>query len=622
MRRAPRAARRLIRRAVLLLALAAASCGGLPRAGKAPESLRAPSYELMKLEELRALSDSDPRAYLAAFAAIRGKAAGLDPASLDDFARGALATIVAGLPKAEEGKDYPLARELALSLAAASALPSLAPLLSAEASAIAAGSSAIVARLYAEEAEEFFGRSLSTPAFLLYERALASGRAGEPGFDAAELSRWAARALAAGSRPSLGVFASALEKAGLAPPEGAAAFLASRDSLSLMSKGVVTVRVDKGMKIEQGVGVPDRVLGSAFFIDASGYLLTNYHVIESEVDPKYEGYSRLNLRVAEDPEARIAAKVVGWDRLLDLALLKADVKPGYVFSLSRDAGLEPGDRILAIGSPVGLESTMTSGIVSAVGRDLLQVGEAIQVDAALNPGNSGGPLLDEAGQVAGIVFAGLPQYQNLNFAIPSPWILGVLPGLFRGGELQRAWLGLALAERGGGLDVTYRHPGAAAGVEAGDRLLSIDGIATCKRAPAQALLADHEPGGLSILRLSGQEGERPVLRLLGKRPFSPIEEAFGKDSEDRLLAPLFGIEARRQPGSVLEPDAFSIARIWPGTIADEAGLSENDPFALRRFYLDREQRAAVIQIRVKKRKAGFLESILQIPAPIDIPDFI
>jgi hypothetical protein len=79
---------------------------------------------------------------------------------------------------------------------------------------------------------------------------------------------------------------------------------------------------------------------------------------------------------------------------------------------------------------------------------------------------------------------------------------------------------------------------------------------------------------------------------------------------------------RPMPGSLFEPESYTVAKVWPGTIADEAGLSVDDPFALRRFMVDGKLQAAIIQIYVKKRKAGFLESIIQIPAPFDIPDFL
>jgi hypothetical protein len=265
--------------------------------------------------------------------------------------------------------------------------------------------------------------------------------------------------------------------------------------------------------------------------------------------------------------------------------------------------------------------------VSAVGRKILQTGDVIQVDAALNPGNSGGPLLDESGAAVGVVFAGMPQFQNLNFAIPSSWIIKVLPDLFRGGELKRAWIGIALAEKesgpaSAGIEVTYRHPSVAAGLEEGDRLLDIDGEQPKDVASAQAMMLSHSLGSLIHLRVASAGKERVELRYLGERPFSPLESAVRLDRQDRLFPALFGMSLTSLPGRFFETSNFSVAKVWPGSIADESGLSENDPISLKRFSVDREQRAVIIQIYVKKRKAGFLESIIQIPANLDIPDFI
>jgi S1-C subfamily serine protease len=202
------------------------------------------------------------------------------------------------------------------------------------------------------------------------------------------------------------------------------------------------------------------VIGSGFFVDRSGYLLTNYHVIASEVDPKYEGFSRLSVRLPGSPELRVPAKVVGWDPVFDLALLKVETVPEFWLSFSGRAAFAPGDRIYAIGSPVGLDSTVTSGIVSAAGRRFLELGDAVQVDVAVNPGNSGGPLLDERGELAGIVFAGMPQFQGLNFAVPSRWIVALLPGLYDGGETVHPWTGLAFHENPAPPELLYAFPGA------------------------------------------------------------------------------------------------------------------------------------------------------------------
>ena len=226
-----------------------------------------------------------------------------------------------------------------------------------------------------------------------------------------------------------------------------------------MLEGTVTIWVNRGIRIEKGVGYPDRVIGSGFFIDARGYLLTNYHVIESEVDPKYEGYSRLFIRFNESTGEKIPAKVVGYDTVFDLALLKAETPARYSFGGSAGLRVSPGDKVFAIGSPAGLEKTITSGIVSATGRRFLEMGDAIQVDVPLNPGNSGGPLLSEGGDLIGIVFAGLEQFEGLNFAVPYVWIEHALPLLFKGGEAVHPWMGAALAETEKGLEVVYTLPG-------------------------------------------------------------------------------------------------------------------------------------------------------------------
>ena len=165
----------------------------------------------------------------------------------------------------------------------------------------------------------------------------------------------------------------------------------SLETVRKMMKGTVTVWVDRGMTIEKGLGRADRMIGSGFFIDANGYLITNYHVIQSEVDPEYEGFSRVYIKRAENPTVRIPAKVVGWDTTFDLALLKTEINPEMYFQLGSSEDLNIGSRIYAIGSPAGLEQTLTSGIVSAQNRRLLSLGSVLQIDAPVNHGSSGGP---------------------------------------------------------------------------------------------------------------------------------------------------------------------------------------------------------------------------------------
>ena len=171
-------------------------------------------------------------------------------------------------------------------------------------------------------------------------------------------------------------------------------------------KACVTVWVDRGIRMERGVGSPDIVIGSAFFIEKNGYLLTNYHVIASEVDPEFEGYSKLYIRPGNNYQEKIPAKVVAWDQSFDLALLKVEIDAPAVVSLTSIDSIKSGTRVMAFGSPGGLENTVTAGITSNLNRRLLPMGGVMQIDASVNPGNSGGPLFTVDGDFIGIVFAG------------------------------------------------------------------------------------------------------------------------------------------------------------------------------------------------------------------------
>ena len=199
---------------------------------------------------------------------------------------------------------------------------------------------------------------------------------------------------------------------GIQIPENYMVFLSEKEKTSEMMGGTVTIWVNKGIKVDKGVGTPDRSIGSGFFIDKRGYIITNYHVIESEVNPEYEGYSRLYIKKPDYAGTKIPAKVIGWDPVFDIALLKTELKTDYVFSINNEDNYRPGENIYAIGSPGGLDNTITSGIISASGRRFLPIGDSLQVDVPINPGNSGGPLVNSSGEMIGIVFAGIEQFEG------------------------------------------------------------------------------------------------------------------------------------------------------------------------------------------------------------------
>ncbi|MDR2632408.1 MAG: trypsin-like peptidase domain-containing protein [Treponema sp.] len=391
-----------------------------------------------------------------------------------------------------------------------------------------------------------------------------------------------------------------------------------------MIRGVATVLVDRGIRIERGQGIPDRVLGSAFFVDASGLLITNYHVISSEVDPTYEGYSRLYIRMGDASSPRIPAKVIGWDKTMDLALIKAEVKGDYVFSVVDRIIPQVGDMVYAIGSPVGLEKTVTSGIVSALGRRLLQIGDVIQIDAAVNPGNSGGPIVDKEGRLVGIAFAGVEQYQGLNFAVPAERLAAALPAMMHEGKAERPWLGLTVSETADGAEIIYVAPftpGADQQIKEGSFIKRInDETVSAPQGSLIPVLQDvlfpTRPG--ELVSLETTDGNRYVLRSV-PRPDIPLAEAAKKDSRERMTAPLFGLILAPSLGRSFS-SSYLVKRVLRGSIADEAGLSAQDPVSIKGLRIHEDEGYALLQINVKKRRMGYLETSMQLPAVLASPD--
>ena len=430
-------------------------------------------------------------------------------------------------------------------------------------------------------------------------------------------------------RRAAAFFLSAAEAAGGRNiPAALREYARGRDTVSDMIKGVATVLVDRGIRIEKGIGIPDRVLGSAFFVDASGLLITNYHVIESEVDPKYKGYSRLYIRMGDAASPRIPARVIGWDKALDLALIKTEYESEYVFSLVDRVIPRVGDTVLAIGSPVGLEKTVTSGIVSAIGRRFLQIGDVIQMDAAVNHGNSGGPVVDSEGRLVGIVFAGIEYHQGLNFAVPAERLAAALPAMIKGGKAQRPWLGLALSETFSGAEIIYTAPNTPAArhqVGEGSIIKTINGkTITAPQGgliPAmQDVVFNSMPGELVALETVNSEGvvKRNVIMTV-PRPDLPLSEAAKVDKRERIAAPLFGMILTPLQSTIFSSN-FLVKKVVLGSIADEAGISEDDPISIMRLRIMENDGYALMEISVKKRRMGYLETNMQLPAWLDSPD--
>jgi S1-C subfamily serine protease len=184
----------------------------------------------------------------------------------------------------------------------------------------------------------------------------------------------------------------------------------------------------------------ERVSGSGIIIDSSGLILTNSHVV----------FGRAEIAVTLDDGLTLPAVPVGADPLFDIALIRIPAPKSGTLPSGRfgdSDGVQVGDEVYAIGNPLGLEQSLTRGIVSAVNRILpsatwYSAEPLIQTDAAINPGNSGGPLIDRCGNVIGITTAIIAQAQSIGFAIPSNLIKGVIPKLLSEGRLVRPWLGV------------------------------------------------------------------------------------------------------------------------------------------------------------------------------------
>jgi serine protease Do len=258
---------------------------------------------------------------------------------------------------------------------------------------------------------------------------------------------------------------------------------------------------------------PAEASGSGFIVSKDGYILTNNHVVED--------FDRLNVTLTDHRVFK--AKVVGRDPTTDVAVIKIDGKDLPTATLGNDETARVGEWVLAIGNPLGLDFTVTAGIVSAKGRgsqelqglnrDAYAITDFIQTDAAINPGNSGGPLVNARGEVIGINSAIASQtgyYSGYGFAIPITLAKQVMDDLVEHGRVRRAVIGVqispvspedasvaGLKDIAGVLVGGYsddNSPARAAGLEAGDVIVAADGKPIDRVSTLQRIIRGHEPG--------------------------------------------------------------------------------------------------------------------------------
>ncbi|MDC7240914.1 MAG: trypsin-like peptidase domain-containing protein [Spirochaetales bacterium] len=432
-----------------------------------------------------------------------------------------------------------------------------------------------------------------------------------------EVLQYFARRFTAGeNRKALQAVASEIKGRGLSLESSAVEFLNTPVTMEDLLEGTVTVWVDKGLRIDRGVGYPDRSIGSGFFIDKDGYILTNYHVIESEVSSEYKGYSRLFIKLSDDRGEKIPARVVGWDRHFDIALLKTEIEAPYVFSFAGKDKFNLGEQIFAIGSPGGLNNTITSGTVSALRRPLQTMGEAIQVDVPINPGNSGGPLMNSNSEVKGVVFAGITGFEGVNFAIDGEYVKKLLPQLYEGGQLEHSWIGIGGYQAYRSLEVLYvnpRSPAEGLGLKRGDRILSVNGQKVYRNQDVRDIVLGLPVGTMVDIEWENAEGEvnhSPVALAL--RPDVPLKEAVNRDTRENLIPPMFGMVL-----NLVGRQQYTVDYVYTGGSADEASISRGDTITLRRWQVNEKEGYVLMQFVFKGVKAGYLESAVQLGAGLE-----
>ncbi len=303
------------------------------------------------------------------------------------------------------------------------------------------------------------------------------------------------------------------------------------------------VDLNLGIAITERGPELSRVLGSGFFVTKDGYALTNYHVIQSQVDSSYEGRSDLSVRLQEDGFKSRPAKVLGYDPLLDLALLKVSSRSASPIPIRTGNRVQEGDSVLAVGSPIGLTNSLSSGIVSAKDRRILETGGVLQVDASINQGNSGGPLLDKDNNLIGVVFSKILNFENLNFAIPSNLVYKVLPALFEGEEFKHSWLGAGVVENEEGLEILYITPNSPAeksNLFVGDIVTHINGVKTDKIIDVQQYFLDTSKGQIQKLTVLRKDKEEEIYSYTGVRDKDPFRVYLRQSALYKIFPVLIG----------------------------------------------------------------------------------
>jgi len=333
--------------------------------------------------------------------------------------------------------------------------------------------------------------------------------------------------------------------------------------------------------------MPQRSLGSGVIIDPSGIALTNSHVVERATE----------IEVITLDGSKHKAKVIGNDKKTDLAVLKLDDgKVKFPFARLGDSDkMQVGDWVIAVGSPFGLQSTVTAGIISAKARQIGQgpFDDFLQTDAAINPGNSGGPLVNMQGEVIGINTAIVAGGSGIGFAIPSNMARKISTELASRGRVSRGWLGVALqpltpelarsfnAKDKGVLvaDVVPDSPASKAGLKPGDVLLEFDGKKTEEPADSQRAVGLASPGTSAKVKLWRDSAEHTLELKIGE---APDEREVQQRTGTRAAPSALGMDVRpitqdmARQLNLRNTEGVIVSRVEEGSSAAEAGIQRGD----------------------------------------------
>ena len=328
--------------------------------------------------------------------------------------------------------------------------------------------------------------------------------------------------------------------------------------------------------------------GSGFFISPDGYLVTNNHVVDkaSEVD------------ILTDDGKNYTAKVIGTDPRTDLALLKIDGRTDFPWVKLASASPRIGDWVLAVGNPFGLGGTVTAGIVSARGRDIGAAGtdDFLQIDAAVNRGNSGGPTFNLAGEVIGVntaIVSPSGGSVGIAFAIPSDTVTRVVASLKETGTVTRGYLGvniqpitpeiadgLGLKEPRGALvsDVQSDTPAAKAGLRAGDVVIAVDGQPVKDARDLSRRISSLKPGVNVKLDVIRDGSERAFEVSLAKLPDQTADRSSDRGADKSQSSDLsgLGLKLAPAPSTGAGRQGVVVTDIDPSGPAADRGLRSGD----------------------------------------------